>query len=236
MRFDMKFRWLTQGSFLFESNNKRLLVDPYMSDFLETKGVKRMVKFPLSIEELKPDALLCTHDHLDHLDPETVVKISGKYPDCVLAGPERVFNHFTQLEISEKRRVLLQIDQTKTLAGFDVLPVFAKHSDPSAVGIIISADNKKVYLSGDTEFDEKITSNQLLKKMDLVLICINGKLGNMTLEQAFETVKKLRPVSALPMHYGLFSENTADPLPFIKKCIAEEIKSFEMKYDKFYNI
>lgn len=236
MRFNMKFRWLTQGSFLFESNGKRLLIDPYMSDFLETRGVKRMVKFPLPLGELKPDIMICTHDHLDHLDPESVVKIAEEYPDCIFAGPERAFNHFVELGISDNRRKLFQIGQSRILAGFDIMPVFAKHSDPSAVGIIISADDRKVYLSGDTEFDEKITSNPLLKKMDLILICINGRLGNMNLQQALDVVKKLHPVSALPMHYGLFAENTADPLPFIEKCNSESIKSFEMEYDKFYNI
>lgn len=228
----MNITWLTQGSFLFEAGNKRILIDPYMSDCLEAKGVKRMVKFPLSLSDIKPDVLLCTHDHLDHLDPETVEKIADSYPECIFAGPERAFKHFAELGISEKRRVLLQIGQEQKLAGFDVMPVFAKHSDPTAVGILISCDNKNVYLSGDTEFDEKITMNPLLKKLDLILICINGKLGNMTLEQALDVVKELRPISAYPMHYGLFAENTVDPKPFIDGCLKMKVNSREMQIGK----
>ena len=84
----MNITWLTQGSFLFESNGTRIIIDPYVSDFLETQGLKRMVDFPLSLEELKSDFLICSHDHLDHLDPETIEKIAKMYPECIFAGPK----------------------------------------------------------------------------------------------------------------------------------------------------
>jgi L-ascorbate metabolism protein UlaG (beta-lactamase superfamily) len=50
----------------------------------------------------------------------------------------------------------------------------------------------------------------------------------MSLEEALEVVKAVKPKTALPMHYGLFAENTADPEPFIDECIKAGIKSFAM--------
>jgi len=80
----MKITWLTQGGFLFENNGKRLVVDPYMSNAAEKQaGFKRLVPFPLTLAELRPDVLLCTHDHLDHLDPEAVPRIATADPDCI---------------------------------------------------------------------------------------------------------------------------------------------------------
>ena len=229
----MKITWLSQGSFLFENNNTRILVDPYMSDCLEFKGLKRMVEFPLSFKELKPDMLICTHDHLDHLDPETVSRIAELYPECLIAGPGSCCEHFRRLKIKN----IKQLDAGKTfvLKGIKITPVPAIHSDPEAVGLVMETRDKKLYLSADTEYDEKLV-NEFTENCDLVLICINGRLGNMSLEDALKTVKNLKPEAALPMHYGLFAENTADPEPFIKRCINSGIKSFEMTLGKEFEL
>ncbi len=232
----MKITWLTQGSFLFEHLGQRLVADPYMSDCLEAKGVKRMVPFPLALAQLKPDVLLCTHDHLDHLDPETVQKIAGAYPRCRFAGSTNSFRHFQELGITPGRCTLLQVGEAVELAGFDLLPVYARHSDKEAVGVVISAAGKRVYLTGDTEYDEKIVANPALQGLDAILICVNGRLGNMSWEQAVDVVKALRPRQALPMHYGLFAENTVDPQPFIQQCIAAGIPSSAMTVGKEFEI
>ena len=231
----MKITWLSQGSFLFESNNTRILVDPYMSDHLEFKGLKRMVEFPLFFEELKPDLLVCSHDHLDHLDPETVKNISKLYPECLIAGPESCCTHFRKLGISGKNIKQLERGKVFEFNKIKITPVFAKHSDPQAVGLVIETEGKKIYLSADSEFDEKLISD-FTKNCNLILICINGRLGNMSLEEALKTVKELKPETALPMHYGLFAENTADPKPFIQGCLNSGIKSFEMKLGEEFDL
>lgn len=231
----MKITWLSQGSFLFESNGTRILVDPYMSDYLEIKGLKRMVEFPLSFAELKPDMLICTHDHLDHLDPETVRKIAKIYPECLIAGPESCCDHFRELGINEKNIKQLNWEKTFTFNKIKITPVFAVHTAPHAVGLVIETDGVKVYLSGDSEYDEKLI-NEFTTGCDLILICINGRLGNMSLEEALKVVKAAKPQTALPMHYGLFAENTADPQPFIDECLNAKIKSFEMTLGKEFEL
>ncbi len=223
----MEITWLTQGSFLFETDETRILVDPYMSDCLEAKGIKRMVPYPLSFEELKPDMLICTHDHLDHLDPETVEKIAAMYPDCVMAGPISCCNHFKELGIKEEQVKLLEREKSFSFRDLKITPVLAIHSDPEAVGVVIEAENKKVYLSSDSLYDDALV-NEFTRDCDVILICINGRLGNMPYEDAVKVVKAAKPKTALPMHYGLFAENTADPQPFIDDCNQAGIKSFEL--------
>jgi L-ascorbate metabolism protein UlaG (beta-lactamase superfamily) len=224
----MQITWLTQGSFLFESNGTRILVDPYMSDCLEAKGLKRMVEFPLSFEELKPDMLICTHDHLDHLDPETVKHIAELYPECSFAGPISSCEHFKTLGVAESQLTLLERGKPVCQDAVKITPVMAIHSDLEAIGLVIEAENKKLYLSADSEYDDDLVC-PLTQNCDLILICINGRLGNMSLDEALKVVKAVKPLTALPMHYGLFAENTADPQPFIDDCIKNSINSFEMK-------
>lgn len=227
----MEITWLSQGGFLFESHGTRLLADPYMSDCLEFKGLKRIVEFPLTFEALKPDMLICTHDHLDHLDPESVREIARLYPDCVIAGPISCCEHFRKLEIPEAQIKLLEQGKPYKLNDMKITPVPAIHSDPEAIGIVLESEARKVYLSADTEYDSGLINDHTVNS-DLVLICINGRLGNMALEDALKVVTALRPDVALPMHYGLFAQNTADPQPFIDYCNNHGIKSFELQVGK----
>ncbi|MFA6717321.1 MAG: MBL fold metallo-hydrolase [Victivallaceae bacterium] len=223
----MEITWLSQGGFLFDADCTRILVDPYMSDCLEFKGLKRLVDFPLTFEELHPDVLICTHDHLDHLDPGTVSEIAALYPECLIAGPESCCRHFRKLEIPEQSIKKLERGKCFEFNGIKITSVFARHTEPEATGLVIEADGKRVYLSGDTEYDKRL-ANDFTKDCDLLLICINGRLGNMSFEEALKAVADIKPRTALPMHYGLFAENTADPKPFIAGCAKTGIKSFEM--------
>jgi L-ascorbate metabolism protein UlaG (beta-lactamase superfamily) len=225
---DIKINWLTQGSFLFEYKGCRILVDPYMSDYLEVKGLVRMQEYPLKLEDLKPDLVICTHDHLDHLDPETIVKIAAQYPGCKFAGPQSCYAHFVKLEVPEEHCILLERNKPLSMESFDILPVYASHSDPDAVGLVFNCGGKKIYLTGDSLFEERLIQDEV-REVDLLLVCINGRLGNMPLEDALKLAEKLRPACALPMHYGLFAENTADPVPFVDGCGKLGIKSFEMQ-------
>ena len=101
--------------------------------------------------------------------------------------------------------------------SFKVSPTTAYHSDPQALGYIFDFCGKKVYFSGDSEYSETLAGD--IKQaaggdIDMVFVVINGKLGNMNWKEAVKLVSQLKPCMAVPMHYGLFAENTEDPNPF----------------------
>jgi L-ascorbate 6-phosphate lactonase len=56
-------------------------------------------------------------------------------------------------------------------------------------------------------------------------VCINGKLGNMNLQEAARLTAQLQPRQVLPMHWGLFAENTLDPLEFARLVEKEATRS-----------
>ena len=232
----MKITWLGQGGFLLESGGYRLVVDPYLSDCVQKKeGLARLHPFPVELKKLKPDCLLVTHDHMDHLDPDGVPLIHEAYPGCRFAGPDRSFQHFLALGIPEVLITRIPMNSNRSFGPFTATSVFAAHSDPTACGYVIEAEGKKIYLSGDTNYDERLLSDSL-RNMDLMLICINGKLNNMNCADALKCVKALRPKMALPMHIGLFAENTADPAPFVEECQALGIRSFAMTPGKEFEL
>ena len=98
-----------------------------------------------------------------------------------------------------------------------VLPFFRRRPNtaiPIAVGLLVNGDDKLAYISGDTLYDAQLASQVAglaTNPLDALMVCINGRLGNMNLVEAAALAAALRPTVAIPMHYGLFAENTADP-------------------------
>ena len=70
----MKVTWLGQAGFLFENDNIKIIVDPYLSDscFKVNPRLKRRYPIDEAFLKIKPDVIILTHIHLDHTDPETL--------------------------------------------------------------------------------------------------------------------------------------------------------------------
>ena len=66
----------------------------------------------------------------------------------------------------------------------------------------------------------------------MMFICINGRLGNMNVEDAVKLTKILSPRVGVPTHYGMFESNTEDP----RKYLRELDCGFEMKHNTEYSI
>ena len=75
---------LGQTGYYFELGDLNILIDPYLSDYVQKKEgdeLKRLIPVPVKPEEFnKVDWLLITHDHIDHCDPETIVPLINKFP------------------------------------------------------------------------------------------------------------------------------------------------------------
>ncbi|MBE6413306.1 MAG: MBL fold metallo-hydrolase [Verrucomicrobiaceae bacterium] len=211
--------WLCQAGFLFELENTRVVVDPYLTNSCgKPRGrFDRMVPPPMTFDELKPDYVLFSHDHRDHYDDETVPELYKRYQNCFFAGPVSTCEHFKNQGFSSLKFQTLTKGNSYDFNKFKVLPTTAYHSDPQALGYVFDFGGKKVYFSGDSEYSDTLAED--IKKVsggniDIVFVVINGKLGNMNWQQAVKLVSQLKPRVAVPMHYGLFAQNTEDPNPF----------------------
>jgi len=74
--------WLGQSGFLLQWNEKRILTDPYLSDSLTKKYAAtdkphtRVSELVLSPDLLKNISIVTSsHNHTDHLDAETLIKM-----------------------------------------------------------------------------------------------------------------------------------------------------------------
>ena len=218
----MKITWLGQGGYLIEHAGRRLAIDPYLTDALaRLQNFPRLVPPPIAIGALAPDIVFITHDHLDHFDPETLQPLLQQAPRCLLAGPASVIRHGRLLGMEEQRLVLVHVGAMTALLGFALTPTPAQHSDASAVGLLVKVGARMIYISGDTLYSPALgTQVRALaaQPLDAAFVCINGRLGNMNATDAAALVAQLQPGVAVPMHYGLFAGNTADPQDFVAAC------------------
>lgn len=215
----LKITWLGQGGFLFDDGKVRLVTDPYLTDSLEPLGFERMVPPPVSPSGLAADIICCTHDHGDHFDPESIIPMMALSPGCTLLGPESVISHALTLGLKEGR-MSLKAGMAIEIKGIKITAVPAFHSDPFSVGYTLEWGGIKIYFSGDSLYDASLAPSvreALDSYPDIVMVCINGKFNNMSTDDAVKLTSQLYPKVAIPMHYGLFANNTTDPVPFIEK-------------------
>jgi L-ascorbate 6-phosphate lactonase len=225
----MDITWIGQSGYILDVSGIRILIDPYLSNSIyELQGLKRIFPAPVDIKDLNPDCIYCTHNHLDHFDPQTILSILESFPSCKIIGPASVIVHAAKLKVNEANTILLDQHQTLVLNGLKLTATPAIHSDPFSTGLLIEDKQHKVYFSGDTEYTSELEcqlTKMLGTKLDLFFVCINGKLGNMNANEASNLAKTLNPEITIPNHYGMFAENTADPEYFASLCTSVGLKA-----------
>ena len=91
---------------------------------------------------------------------------------------------------------------------------------------------KAPFLPDELKSDVVICTHNHLDHIDIMFICINGKLGNMSVDEAIQLTKRIKPKVGVPTHYGMFESNTENPKNYTSKLAC----GFEMEYNKEYNV
>ena len=227
VRPEPAFTWLGQHSFILTLGQQVVLIDPFLADMPE-----RLVP-PL----FKPaDAhgvvslVCCTHDHIDHLDPEAVTGLNLA-TSCNFLAPRSCRQRMLSLGVPEHRLLLLDDLETVGFGDLRITGVKAAHEDfeqdddgnHAYLGLILQAGNRTVYHAGDTVWWEGLQARLRNWHLDLALLPINGRdgprfsagvLGNMTFQEAADLAGGLDVTLLIPTHHGMFDFNTEDPARF----------------------
>ena len=84
----------------------------------------------------------------------------------------------------------------ETVPSYNLDKDYHKKSN-SWVGYVITIDNEKIYVAGDTDYIEELNK----VKCDIALIPIGGTY-TMDYKEAAQLVNKIKPKVAIPTHYG----------------------------------
>jgi L-ascorbate metabolism protein UlaG (beta-lactamase superfamily) len=227
--------WLGQAGFWIETGTHRLLVDPYLSDSLARKHAgeaidyRRMEPPPFVPGELpRPDLVLVTHAHTDHMDPDTLGPLAGRFPGLPFVVPA------SKLDIARQRigpaARLIAADAGDTLTPLDGVTVMvfpASHETLECdsmgrhvfLGYGLAAGEHRIYHSGDCIPFAGLVEKVMSFAPDYALLPVNGRdsqrlaagvPGNFTLGEAIALAIKSKARFLLPHHFGMFAINTLD--------------------------
>ena len=221
----MKIRFLGQSGYLLTSGDSSILLDPYLSDSVNRiAGRPRVHPIPLDPTQIQCDAVICTHNHADHLDPDTVSILQDRQRFITTAEGKSLLKSMGKSQVT----VLLP-GQSTSAGAFQITAVYACHT-VEAFGVIIRAEGLTLYFSGDTLFDEQLSSIRSYHP-DAAFLCINGRLGNMNPEEALTLARILNAKINIPNHYDMFLSNSEDPRKFASHIPNGKILEFNREYD-----
>lgn len=224
-------KWIGQGGYILTDGNTEICIDPYLSDIVEkVAGKARIVECPVKPAELNSDIVICTHDHLDHLDPDAISEMDKSRK--LFLGPASCIKHLRKLGADNTEE--LNAGHTKAFGSFKLTGVYADHLGDS-IGLVIECDGIVLYLTSDTLYHEKLKEVKKYKP-DIMIVCINGKLGNMNVQEAVRLTREIKPKVGIPSHYGMFESNTGNPQIYIDGLKGPGIKGFEMEFNKEYSL
>ena len=224
---ELHIKWIGQSGYILSDGRCEICIDPYLSNVVDrVAGRGRMVEAPLSPEELRSDVVICSHDHLDHVDIDAIPLMNKER--MIFLAPSHAKGTLESCGV--KNYFSFDEGANFKLGSFDIVAVFADHTVP-AVGVIVKHSGYTLYFSGDTEYNKRLCE-LAGQGIDLMFICINGRLGNMNADDAARLTRIISPRVAIPTHYGMFESNTEDP----QKYLSQIDCGFEMKYNTEYSV
>jgi L-ascorbate 6-phosphate lactonase len=207
--------WLGQAGYAYKFGDKVVYLDPYLSDLVK---LTRLVPPPMPpIEINNADIVLVTHDHDDHADNGTLPFIALASTQAVFVGPKSSTKKMLEWGIPEDRVLNIVRGKERTIRGIRVIATNAVHTQDS-VGYVIQGNGVSLYHTGDTLFFLSLKDIGNTFDLDCAFIPINGKWGNFGASEALIVTDMLHPKVVVPMHYGMFKENTVDPRLFVDAC------------------
>ncbi|NLW49915.1 MAG: MBL fold metallo-hydrolase [Candidatus Brocadiaceae bacterium] len=209
---------LGQAGFLIRGGGVTVAIDPYLTDSVgkASPAFARAVPSPIEPEDLQVDMFVVTHDHLDHLDPETI----GRYrhpASTRFVAPRLACRRLRELGIPSENVLRVDAGDEAELYGIRLRGVYAVPTGPDVLDTcgyrLELPGGKSVYHSSDTAWSDLL--ERAAPRAQVLLVCINGKYGNLNVHEAVRLTRAVRPDVAVPMHYDLMRLNAENPDTFI---------------------
>lgn len=208
----VELKWLGHSGF-FIKNSKVIYIDPYQ------------IK-----ESEKADLVLITHSHYDHCSIEDLEKIVKEGTRII--APADCQSKIMRFKVPIKIEVA-EVGKEFVLGNLKIEIFPAYNQDKSFhpkeegwVGYLIKMGETIIYHAGDTDNIpemQKLTGHKQADKKFVALLPIGGRF-TMSVEEAVEAAKLIKPSLAIPMHYGSLVGGLEDAKEFEELCKEEGIE------------
>ena len=217
---DIELKWLGHAGFMLR-NSKVIYIDPYN----------------ISDESEKADLILLTHSHYDHCSVADLSKIIKQGTKIIATADCQ--SKITRSEVPVRMEIV-EAGQELDYGGIKISVMSAYNldkpfhpKDESWVGYLIKMNDVLIYHAGDTDVIpemQKLTGHKHPEKKFIALLPVGGRF-TMSVEEAVEAAKLIKPSLAIPMHYGSIVGSSEDAEEFCELCREEGIECTILEKD-----
>jgi uncharacterized repeat protein (TIGR01451 family) len=192
---NLLIRPITHASFLVTYQGKAIYFDP-------DGAASLYAGLPLA------DYIVITHSHSDHFDAATIGAIDK--PETKIVAPQAVYNSMsaalkaltTVVDYNPATMtpdsISLLDDTMNVLFSVQAVPAYnANHPFGQGNGYVVTIDQKRIYVSGDTGAQPELRA---LVDIDVAFVCMNTPF-TMTPSDAASLVRDMAPLVVYPYHY-----------------------------------
>lgn len=214
--------WFGHSSYLLKINGKHILVDPVFSGYASPFKFKSAKSFEgtniYSADDMPPiDILLITHDHYDHLDYKTVLKLNSKTKYIITSlgvGSHLEYWGFDMNKVTE----LNWGESTEKIEGIKFISAPARHFSGRSfkraktlwASFILKTKDVSIYLGADSGYDTHF--KEIGEKYGPFQLAIleSGqyneawKFIHMMPEETVQASIDVKAEMLLPVHWGKF--------------------------------
>lgn len=233
--------YLGQVGFIIKYKNKYVLIDGYLSDYVDKNcsddNVKWIRRYPAPIDPLELDFIdyiFCTHSHFDHADPYTLQKINSVNNKAKYIVSSAIKDTILEYGISEDKIIALNCNENFILdSDINVIAIPSAHEELHQdengnyleVGFRFSFGNIDLYHGGDgcpyNGLEEQLMG------CDILMLPVNGRdyyrryvcdiIGCFDSKEAALIAKNCGAQLLIPTHFDLYDVNCINPAEFVDK-------------------
>lgn len=214
--------WFGHSSYFMQVDGKTILVDPVFAGHASPVSFTTKA-FPgtdvYTVEDLPAiDFLFISHDHWDHMDYETILKLKQKVKKIITGlgtGGHLEYWGFDTAMIEER-------DWNEEIVlgeGFKVYTTPARHFSGRSLtrnkamwmSFVLITPGKRIYIGGDSGYDKHFKAiGDKFGPFDLVLLECGQyneywKYIHMMPEEVVQAAHDLKAKQLMPVHWGKFS-------------------------------
>ena len=147
----------------------------------------------------KADLILITHEHYDHFDKEAIKDLTKEKTAVVLnENSQKLLGYGVAMSNGDRLKIFDNVS-IEAVPAYNITPDHLQyHPKDRDNGYILTLDNMRIYVAGDTE-DIKEMKN--INDIDIAFLPVNQPY-TMLPEQAANAAKIIKPKILYPYHYG----------------------------------
>lgn len=191
-----KIKWLGHDGFEITTEDVTLMIDPFQVE-----------------SDRQADIILVSHSHYDHCSVEDIAKLAK--PSTVIVTEAESAEKLSSAKLCKDIRIVKPGDSL-TVSGILIEAVAAYNVDKTFhpkekgwLGFIVTIDGVRVYHAGDTDLIPEMDG----MSVDIALLPVSGTYV-MTAEEAVDAAKRIKPGTAIPMHYNSIVGTDEDAMKF----------------------